>query len=161
MKGYYFVFVCCMTFFTISCQKDDSGSGTTTKTKTELIASSSWKYNDAQIDSDNNGTGDLPLPTGIVEACQTDNVIVFTANGSGSVDEGPTKCSPGDPQTIPFTWNFSSNETILNFSSAVFAGVGGDFKIISLTDTQLVLSKQISLTVPLPVQVTVIITFKH
>jgi len=141
------------------CQKEDSGS-TPTKTKSEQIASSPWKYNDAKIDSDNNGTGDVALPAGVIEACQTDNTILFAANGTGTLDEGATKCDLADSQTIPFTWNFTSNESVINFSSAVFAGVGGDFKIISLTDTELILSKQLTVP-PIPLPLTVIISFKH
>ena len=143
-----------------SCQKDDSSSPPPPKTKTELISASVWKYNDAKIDSDNNGTGDVALPAGVVDACTTDNTIQFTSNGNGTVNEGPTKCDPADPQTFPFTWNFTSNESILNFSSSLFAGVGGDFKIISLTDTELVLSKTITQP-PIPLPFTVVITFKH
>jgi len=142
-----------------SCQKEGSSS-TPAKTKSELVTSSAWKYNDAKIDSDNNGTGDLALPAGLVEACQTDNTLTFTTNGNGTVDEGPTKCDAADPQTIPFTWNFASGETVINFSSAVFAGVGGDFKIISLTSTELILSKQLTVP-PIPLPLTVIVTFKH
>lgn len=142
-----------------SCQKEDSG-GDTPKTKTDLMVSSAWKYNDAKIDSDNNGTGDVALPAGVVESCQTDNTIVFDKNGSGTVNEGPTKCNATDPQTIPFTWNFGSGESVINFSSAVFAGVGGDFKIVSLTETELILSKQISMP-PIPLPLTVVVSFKH
>jgi hypothetical protein len=141
-----------------SCQKDEGG--TTPKTKQELISSSAWKYNDAKIDSDNNGTGDVALPAGLVEPCQTDNTLVFTSNGTGTLDEGPTKCDAGDPQSVPFTWSFGSNETVINFSSVVFAGVGGDFKIISLTETELVLSKQLTVP-PVPLPVTVVVSFKH
>jgi hypothetical protein len=143
-----------------SCQKEDSGGGNTPKTKTELLSTTSWKYNDAKIDTDNNGTGDIALPVGLVESCQTDNTITFASNGSGTVDEGGSKCDAADPQSIPFTWNFTSNESVINFSSAVFVGVGGDFKIISLTETELVLSKSITVpTIPLPI--TVVVSFKH
>jgi hypothetical protein len=143
-----------------ACQKDDS-SGSTPKTKTELITSSSWKYNDAKIDTDNNGTGDQPIPSGFVEACQLDNTITFSSNGSGNIDEGPTKCDDADPQTLPFTWSFTSNETMINFSSAVFAGIGGDFKIVSLTESELVISQQVSVLPPPLPAVTVIASFKH
>ena len=144
-----------------SCQKDDDGNpAPSPKTKQELIASSAWKYNDAKIDSDNNGTGDVALPAGVVESCQTDNTILFASNGTGTVDEGPTKCNATDPQKIPFTWNLASNESVINFSSAVFAGVGGDFKIISLTETELILSKQLTVP-PIPLPLTVVVSFKH
>lgn len=141
-----------------SCQKDEGG--TPPKTKKELISSSAWKYNDAKIDSDNNGTGDVALPAGLIEPCQTDNTIVFTSNGTGTLDEGATKCDAGDPQSVPFTWVFESNESVINFSSVVFAGVGGDFKIISLTETELVLSKQLTVP-PVPLPITVVVSFKH
>lgn len=143
-----------------SCQKDDS-TNTTTKTKTELITLKAWKYNDAKIDADNNGTGDQAIPAGVIEPCQTDNAITFTTNGSGTVDEGPTKCDATDPQSIPFTWSFTNNETTLNFSSPLFAGFGGDFKIISLTETELVISQLVSILPPPLPSVTIIASFKH
>lgn len=161
MKILSFLSVICAVVILSSCQKDDSAAPPPPKTKTELISASVWKYNDAKIDIDNNGTGDQAIPPGVVEACTTDNTIQFTSNGNGTVNEGPTKCDPADPQTFPFTWNFTSNETILNFSSSLFAGVGGDFKIISLTDTELILSKQLPVPPPIPSPVTVIIIFKH
>ena len=160
MKVLSFLSVISFVLVLGSCQKDDTSNPPPPKTKTELISASVWKYNDAKIDADNNGTGDQPIPAGVVDACTTDNTIQFTSNGNGTVSEGPTKCDPADPQSFPFTWNFTSNETILNFSSSLFAGVGGDFKIISITDAELVLSKQ--LTVPgIPLPLTVVISFKH
>ena len=143
-----------------SCQKDDSNDPTT-KTKTELITLKAWKYNDAKIDADNNGTGDQAIPAGVIEACQTYNNITFATSGSGTIDEGPTKCDAGDPQSIPFTWSFKSNETIINFSSPLFAGFGGDFKIISLTETELIISQQVSVLPPPLPAVSVIASFKH
>ena len=153
MKPYYFLMLLGFAVTASNCKKDK----TTPKTKTELVSSSSWKYESAGIDADNNGTGETPMPPGILLNCQTDNVLVFMPNGTGTVDEGSTKCNAGDPQIIPFTWSFTNSETVINFSAVVFAGVGGDFKIITLTETQLVLSKQ--LTVPIPI--TVVVTFKH
>ena len=143
-----------------SCQKDDSNDPTP-KTKTELITLKAWKYNDAKIDADNNGTGDQAIPAGVIEACQTDNNITFATSGSGTIDEGPTKCDASDPQSVPFTWSFKSNETIINFSSPLFVGFGGDFKIISLTETELVISQQVSVLPPPLPSVSVIASFKH
>lgn len=154
-----------LTFFSAvlilgSCQKDDSTTPTT-KTKTELITMKAWKYNDAKIDTDNNGTGDQSIPAGVIESCQTDNTITFTSNGSGTIDEGSTKCDMADPQSVPFTWSFTTNETMINFSSPLFVGFGGDFKIISLTETELVISQQVSILPPPLPSVTIIASFKH
>jgi len=128
--------------------------------KTQTISQSSWKYQSASVDQDNNGTGDFAVPPGTFQNCETDNVITFKTDGTGTLDEGASKCNTADPQTISFTWNFSANETILNINTPILAGVGGDFKIITLTNTQLVLSKL--LTVPgIPAPVTIIVTFVH
>lgn len=143
-----------------SCQKDDDATPSP-KTKTELITSSAWKYNDAKIDTDNNGVGDQAIPANFIEACQTDNTITFSSNGSGNIDEGPTKCDAADPQSLPFTWSFASNETMINFSSALFAGIGGDFKVVSLTETELIISQSVSILPPPLPAVSVIATFKH
>lgn len=142
------------------CQKDDS-SQPDPKTKTELITSSTWKYNDAKVDQDNDGKGDADIPPGFVEACQLDNTLTFSSNGQGTVGEGATKCDPADPDTYPFTWSFASNETVINFSSPVFAGIGGDFKIVSLSETELIISQSVAVLPPPIPAVTVIASFKH
>ncbi len=141
----------------VACDKDDDDDE---KTKTELVSQGSWKYESAMVDSDNNGTGDSPVPASFIAACQTDNVITISANGTGTIDEGATKCNVGDPQTSPFTWVWGNNETTVTFNTAIFAGASGEFKVLSVTETNLVMSKQV--TVPsIPFPVTVIATFKH
>jgi hypothetical protein len=125
------------------CNKND---GNKTPTKASLITASTWKYSSAGIDVDGNGTSDLPLPADSVKACDTNNTLTFKSDGTGIVDEGPTKCNPANPQTIPFSWSLKNNDADLNFSTAIFAGISGDAKILELTSTKLTLSKQI--TVP-------------
>ena len=154
------VFILLSAVIFTGCEKDNDDDDNTQKTKTELISASVWKFDNAQIDADDNGTGDINLPAGYLQACQTDNTLTFNANGSGLIDEGPTTCNTGDPQSAPFTWTFTSNETVINFTAPIFAGVGGEFKLISLTETELKLSK----TLPIlgsPAPVTVIASFKH
>jgi hypothetical protein len=140
-----------------SCEKSNNDDQ---KTNTELLTASIWLYNDAKIDADNNGTGDFDVPAGYIEDCQKDNTLSFSANGTGVVDEGATKCNTADPQSVPFTWTFTTNETVLNFSAAVFAGAAGDYKIVSLTETELKLSK--IFTIPgSPTPLNIIASFKH
>lgn len=149
-----------VTLSNSSCKKKDAVKS---KTKTELITSAAWKYQSAGIDSDNNGTIDFPIPNppalGSLPACQTDNVSTLVSNGSGTIDEGPTKCAPADPQTATFSWAFQNNETEINFTGAALAGQSGVFKIITLNETNLVLSQQ--RTISGLGLVTVIATFKH
>jgi hypothetical protein len=143
-----------------SCKKKDAVKS---KTKTELITSAAWKYQSAGIDSDNNGTIDFPIPAsglGSLPACQTDNLSTLVSNGTGTIDEGPSKCAPADPQSAAFTWTFQANETEINFSGAVVAGQSGLFKIVTLDETNLILSQK-RIVPGFASEVTVIATLKH
>lgn len=50
-------------------------------------------------------------------SCVKDDIIRFLDDNSGSVDEGNTKCDPGDPQTTHFTWAFQSSDKKLKIQS--------------------------------------------
>jgi hypothetical protein len=129
-----------------ACKKSSSAA----KTNTELITQSSWKFDKATV-----GGFDASQ---FLQTCQTDNIITFSTGGTGTVDEGPTKCNAGDPQTDAFNWNFVNNDS-LHISTVLFAGGGTDFKIVTLSDTQLVGSQDITIA-PGNVQ-TVVATFIH
>lgn len=120
-----------------SCGKDDPPPPAT-KTKTELITSATWKFSDAKV----GGTSVAPF----LQACQKDNTMTFAAAGTGTGDEGPTKCNSADPQSNPFTWNFQSNETILFVSTPLFTGGSSTFTLVSLTATELVVSQNITVS---------------
>jgi hypothetical protein len=132
----------------IACSKSSDDS--TPKTKTELLTQSSWKFDNAKV-------GGIDV-SGLLQTCQKDNVYVFAAAGTGTLDEGAAKCDQGDPQTISFNWNFESNETILNVSTALIAGGGNKFTIVSLTETQLVVSQNITISGS---SQTAVVTFIH
>ncbi|PWU03860.1 MAG: hypothetical protein C5B52_02555 [Bacteroidetes bacterium] len=116
-----------------ACKKDDKPS----KTKTDFLTQSSWKYDKVGIDADNNGTIDQDIA---LQPCETDNIFTFNSNGTGTVDEGPTKCDASDPQTTAITWSFKNNETVLNASDLGGSG-DEDVNIFKLDDTQLVVYK--------------------
>lgn len=131
-------------------------------TKTVLITASAWKYDNAGIDINGDGTSDSPLPAAFdVPACSKDNLITFNSDKTGKVDEGATKCNATDPQTRPFTWEFVNNETEISSSTAVFPGLEGSFKVLELTATKFRVSKQVTLPGPIPIPVTVIVSLKH
>ncbi|MFC0775913.1 lipocalin family protein [Terrimonas alba] len=132
-----------------SCSKDDDPSPAG-KTRTELLAKSSWKFSDAKV----GGTS----VSAFLQACQKDNIATFATAGTGTADEGPTKCDASDPQTTPFTWNFQTNETILFISTPLFTGGSSSFTIVSLTETELVVSQ--NMTIAGSTQ-NVVITFIH
>src|SRR5215467_9471647 len=108
-----------------ACSKKSS---TPAKTNTDFLTQASWKFDNATVNGINVSSA--------LQTCQTDNVLTFSSNGTGSVDEGPTKCTNTDPQTDAFTWNFASNETVLHVSQVFFAGGSSDFNIVTLNDTQ-------------------------
>ncbi|MEJ7768819.1 MAG: lipocalin family protein [Chitinophagaceae bacterium] len=138
-----------------ACSKSGSSKE---KTKTELISSTSWKFSQAGIDPDNNGTIDIPAPAALIEPCVTDNKVTFKSDKSGTVDEGAIKCNAADPQTSTFTWSLSSNESMITFSGAVIAGIGGEAKIVEITDSRFVLSKSLPITgYPLPIPIVVVL----
>ncbi|MBS1920258.1 MAG: lipocalin family protein [Bacteroidetes bacterium] len=119
-----------------ACKKSSSSS-TPSKTKTDLLTQASWKFSTATV-----GGADV---SSLLQSCQKDNILTFQSNGNGSLDEGPTKCNSGDPQTNPFTWTFQSSETMIHVSAVLFTGGSSDFTLVSLTETQLVLSQNITL----------------
>jgi hypothetical protein len=150
------LFTLCLT----SCSKE-SDPEPSQATKTELISKSTWKYENAGIDQDKNGTIDVAISTvapGVILSCQTDNILTFKSNNSGTVDEGATKCNAGDATTTNFNWNFADNETNLNISNNVFSIMNGKSKIVSLTETALTLSRD---TTVFNSNVALVVTLKH
>jgi hypothetical protein len=124
-----------------SCKKDS----TTSATKTDLITKSAWKYQDAGADMDKNGTIDLSISSQLQD-CEKDNTLTLRADGTGTLDEGATKCDPSDPQSSNVNWNFSNNETFINFTGTGILGISGQFKLLSLTETTLSFSKDTTLS---------------
>lgn len=158
--NYTFLVSAAFCLIMVGCGKDD---GVKVPSKTDLITKAAWKYDDAGLDRDKNGTIDVPLPVAI-PVCVTDNTLTFAANGTCTVDEGATTCVAGTPQTASITWSFGSNETILNLGGAGVLGISGQMKIVELTDAKLILSKDTTATLPglpIPIPVTVVGIFKH
>jgi hypothetical protein len=135
-----------------SCSKNDD-STPTAKTKTELITLSPWKFDKATASV----AGDIS--TNPFLACYTDNILAFSSNLSGTINEGANVCTT--PAPASFTWSFQNSETLLRFSFTLFPGGSPDFTIVSLTETNIVLSQQMTIPGPPSITTTVEITFKH
>ncbi|HKC34596.1 MAG TPA: lipocalin family protein [Chitinophagaceae bacterium] len=145
-----FALIAANFFIYSSCNKSDY-TPPTPKTKTQLLTQGSWKFKGATA----NG-GDA---SGYLSACQKDNIYTFVAGGTGTANEGATTCNPGDPQSTPLTWSFMTNETILHINTALFTNTSNDFTLMSLSETELVVS-----TTYTPIggpAILVTITFQH
>ena len=140
----------------LSCQKKSDPPAP--PTKTDHISASAWKYQRAGLDFDKNGTIEQDLPAGTVEACRADNLLSFRKDGTGTADEGATKCNAADMQSTTFNWSFADNEASLNISGNSFPLLNGNFKIITLTATDFSLSKE---TMFGGQNITVVVNFKH
>ena len=127
-------------FLVVGCDDDDDDDMPAGSAKTQTLTQTSWKFDNAGLDANKDGTIDTDISSQI-NACVKDNTVKFEPNGTGTSDEGPTQCATSPGQTVPFTWAFASNETVLTISGNAVAGIGGQFKILALTDTRLSLSR--------------------
>ena len=131
----------------IGCSKDndDNGSG-----KTEAISSAGWKFSTATV-------GGVDFSSQI-PACQRDNIVTFAANNTGTVAEGTMVCDPSTAGN--FTWQFTEQESKLTTSTAIIPGGNGEFNIVTLNATTMVLSQATNL-IPSPIPVTITVTLVH
>ena len=149
MKSCKFIlaFLSTIILFT-ACKKDSTNNKP--KTNTDLLVQSSWKFDNATVSG-------IDISSQI-QGCQKDNTLTFAAGGTGTLDEGATKCSSNDPQSSPFTWSFATNETVLHVSATLFTGGSSDFNIVTLNETQLILSQNIDIS---GTSQNAIVSFKH
>lgn len=81
-----------------------------------------------------------------LEACEKDDVLLFTSNGQYKIDEGATKCNTSDPQTKEQgTWAFNSTKTILNITPQSGTGDAYTMTIAELSATTLKISEPFDL----------------
>src|SRR5690349_6267433 len=104
-----------LLILSLSCQKSNDEPA---KTRTELISSGSWHLvshtTNPPVDLDGDGADDDTDVLMTYENCEKDDLTIFSSNGTGTFDEGPSRCSSSDPQTIPFSWQWKSNESIIS-----------------------------------------------
>jgi hypothetical protein len=143
----------------VSCDKDDDND--TPVTAVDLIASGTWLIDTIAFDSNKDGTIDSPVPGGL-KACELDNTLTFNKSDSstGVFDEGPLKCAPSDEQSKDFVWELKNGDSVINFSGDFPGELKGDVNILSLTNTQLIMSKRVVLTFPVSFDQNLIISLR-
>ena len=158
MRNILFAIAILSSILFFACKKKDSDSPGGPN-KTTLLTQSSWQFNNAGIDPNKDGTIDTDI-SGFISACLKDNTVSFSStNNSGTMDEGASKCNTSDPQSVPFTWAFTDNETKISITGNVIAGQGGSYKINSLTSTSFSLSKDTLISGF--GQTTIVVNLKH
>ena len=104
------LFIICALFLSLSsCDKEDIPP---VKPKSELLTQSTWKFKAATANGADVSNQNPPFAP-----CRKDNIITFVINGSGTVSEGATSCSPAE--NANFTWNFTSNESMIHFFNCI------------------------------------------
>lgn len=126
------------------CSKDEDDPPPA-KTKTELLTAAPWKYDKI----------DPAIAEGFIE-CFIDNIVTFKADGSGTCPDTGVACTP---PTGNFNWNFADSETTLHLDAKLIPAGSNDFTIVTLNETNLVASQNLTPPVGPPQKVT--ITFKH
>jgi hypothetical protein len=145
-------------FAIASCDKDDDND--TPVTAVDLITSGTWSIDTIGFDSDKNGSIDTPVPGGF-DACDLDNTLTFNKDSTtGVFDEGALKCDPSDPQSIDFGYQLKNSDSVINFTGNLPGELKGDVNILTLTNTQLIMSKRVVLTFPVAFDQNIIIALK-
>ena len=152
------LFVCVIFILINACSKSNSNN-TAPVTKMQLLTQSSWKYDTAGLDNNNDGLIDAPFPTGYgVSSCEADNILTLKSDGTGTVDEGATKCNVNDPQTTSFTWTLDTAKSAIVLSDTIFSVISGSVSITSINATSLHLEKSVPVG---PISVNVAFYMKH
>lgn len=142
--------------FAVGCKSDEGDPpAPADKTKTDMATEGSWRVNGGtivpSITIDIQGNvitvddfWDLLAfqGGGTVQDCDKDNLMFLHRDSTVVLDEGPTKCDMGDPQTEPGgLWFFVENETKVKFSSFPFDPTGApqtlDIETLSSTNLDL------------------------
>lgn len=124
-KSAFTILICSL----VACSSKDTAK----KSNTEYLTSAAWKFESEGIDLDKNGT--IDAPSGEVEDCTKDDILSFASGGTGTRDEGPSKCDAADPQTSGFNWQFKNGEKELWVDIPVFQGKS--FNLHTLNDVSL------------------------
>ena len=97
------------------CKKDDSNGSGGGSANATILTTGKWKITSAvSVISYGAPIGDQTVDThSLISACQQDNLYIFNANNTGTLDEGATKCNASDAQQRPNgTWSLSGSQLI-------------------------------------------------
>lgn len=91
----------------VSCEKSENSPDILSE-KTNLLTAGVWHLTDY---SHNTGIANIVVTYNSLPACKQDDLRSFNKDGTGDLNEGPTKCNSTDPQSIAVQWNFVNGQT--------------------------------------------------
>jgi hypothetical protein len=141
MKNKVWIPSCFAALFFLSlgwaaCSKSKSTAGNTANTPMALVTQATWKYDTSGIDLNNDGIVDVADTT--VTPCEKMYTYTFNLDSTGLLNEA-FPCNTGNPQTVPFTWSLTNNQTVL--TASINPILAGGVNIFRLTSTSLVVYK--------------------
>lgn len=117
-----------------SCKKDNDDNNQA-KSKSTLLTQGSWHITQLLRRSD---PADAWTTTS-GDPCRADDILTFNSNLTWSQDDAAIPCGSGNPQIVETgDWNFTSNETHLNFKRTSYGGQVQDWTIDQLDETTMV-----------------------
>jgi hypothetical protein len=147
-KSIFFLATAALLIVVIGCSKNSSyGSNNQgPDANTTLITQAAWIYDTSGIGANTSGAISFALPPGVLKPCEKDDTLYFKSDGTGTENPGPLACDTTAPKIVHFNWSFTANETAITSSDSLFSGFGGTITITSLTQTQLHLLKQVTVS---------------
>jgi len=98
----------------VACKKDSKSDAA--KTKTQLLTQKEWVQIAGRSNTDNGVWTD---DWATAQACDKDDRVVFSSNGTYNFNEGSSKCSASDPQIYSQgTWILTTNDTKISIFPA-------------------------------------------
>jgi len=126
---------------TLSCKKH-----TEEKSVTQLLTQKTWTLVSYGYDHNTNGVIDAAEES--IRDCDKDNSYTFNTDGTGVVEDNTLTCGNGISE-MPFTWQFTNNETTIDFLTGIVT-------ILKLNNEQLIISHNANSGTPRYME-----TFKH
>jgi|Laugresubdmm15sn_1035100.scaffolds.fasta_scaffold73547_1 hypothetical protein len=119
MKRNVLMIILLVVIASSSCSKKEDEKSPTfnPQIKIDFLTTGNWKLTGLSINPAVDRGGQMVtdlMPD--ISSWNKDNTRLFSTNGSGIQDEGPTKMSQTDPQIIPLLWSLNSDQTKFTLS---------------------------------------------
>lgn len=86
-----------------SCEKEKDAAPE--PSKAEIIAGKNWKMTAITVNGQDTYSA--------YDACDRDDIYIFSKYSKYTIKEGATKCDPSNPDSIEGTWSINGNKLII------------------------------------------------